>query len=1344
MAKVTFRNIGETESKFQSIENPVLYDCVLKYAVKQEDDIKSFILKERISITVNNLVVAPGDWAFFIVEEKDEIVISPVLKGGKVGGLLQVVAAVTLFVVAPYLPQAYIPLAKAAAISLALGGVSSLLFQPKLPTFNYSGGFEDSPTYNWSGLKTSANEDSPIPILYGTHPVGGNIISMFTESEGKDSYLNMLIALSEGEIDGICTKASVKDICLTSDYDSDLYKDPYILLDDQFLSNYNEVQWWYRTGANKAIATESWITDTFYRKGDTVNQVEVSYFCIEDHQSTGDTLPGTGVDWTDYWEEIDTTFCPFVQNQIFGFSNARHQTMLDTKITANPTYITTTREVDRVTLIFKCPALYQTDKSTGEVNSAKIRFHVDEKKSLDVDYTTAEVTEGSKSYTPISTGLGDQSDYTKSIKFIEESYAKGKTPVKTYVIYVDKVERKNTSEKGQAPTYETYIDMTITDEDGNEEVRENVLIHKNGPQRFMDYNVEIGMYSIQFERYITEGSTITLSATSSTTEGYLEFKGRSKTTLWKTVVIEFDEKAVYDLKIYRESEESTSFYREDALILSSITEETYGDFTYPNTALLALRIKATDQLSGSPPNVKTLARGIKTKVPNVELSGDGIRFEDTIWDIVDEEWQTRTREDTATWSNETDFRDNEYTENAILCVNDLMTNTRYGLGEYITSSDISSERLVETIKDCHTKYLPFCEDSIEMDLGNPNDNWEIHNPNSATVSIDSSNYGISIESTEADSDTRIALHLPLNPGIVEEYSYSFSFDLTDNGSSDIEYIKFRLESPENDKVTNLKTWDSPTAGSFSHNFVPDFETSKAILYIRGENLDCTIDSIELKGSYSEFSKYHTWNGVLDSSQSAVTALLEMCSVFRCYPIWYQGQFNFVIDKDDTPVHTLSKGNTISFEQAFSSISDIPKEVIGQFTDKAIGYNLRSARIISDDTTLNKLNSITMGMRGLNNISRVKRELGYNLHKATKCTHAINVKCGIDQLHATAGDLITISDDLPTWGHSGRLLDYNSTSVTIDSEYTFENVSGNTFLIKYQTANNSYVIANLDVSVTNEGSTLQVIPLQSFPDTPKEDAVYALGNSETYLKDFRLMSVQRVSGHEVEFQAVNHVPVSESTLKSLECAEESSNYSGLEEDTDTSVETIEREDSGTIVVTGGSSPYTWEVSGTGFSLDSEETTDGDNILYADETSCGSATITVTDGVGNTTTFYVRSTEGEWVPTTDYESCGSGNTPRKMSCISGKEKGTLWYYPWGVQNECIGGGCSSCNHCNGFVDKFYSCFMEYFNCSCYIQDHDNCPEYMQREGCDWYNPDGAGTPEQHGLYSLRRTRYYEWEC
>lgn len=76
----------------------------------------------------------------------------------------------------------------------------------------------------------------------------------------------------------------------------------------------------------------------------------------------------------------------------------------------------------------------------------------------------------------------------------------------------------------------------------------------------------------------------------------------------------------------------------------------------------------------------------------------------------------------------------------------------------------------------------------------------------------------------------------------------------------------------------------------------------------------------------------------------------------------------------------------------------------------------------------------------------------------------------------------------------------------------------------------------------------------------------------------------------------------------------------------SEEEIDREASVTIAIAGLNGPFTWEVSGVGFTLEHENTEGPTNTLHADETACGAATIIVTGCDERTATGYVRCTVG----------------------------------------------------------------------------------------------------------------------
>jgi len=137
---------------------------------------------------------------------------------------------------------------------------------------------------------------------------------------------------------------------------------------------------------------------------------------------------------------------------------------------------------------------------------------------------------------------------------------------------------------------------------------------------------------------------------------------------------------------------------------------------------------------------------------------------------------------------------------------------------------------------------------------------------------------------------------------------------------------------------------------------------------------------------------------------------------------------------------------------------------------------------------------------------------------------------------------------------------------------------------------------------------------------------------------------------------------------------------LEYDTVNSHETIDRNGSAALVVIGNNGPYTWSVSGTGFTLENEgQPTGPTNTLYADGTACGAATITVTGCDGTQVTGYVRCTTGNWGPWQNI--CGTFSQGFYLNSCCDKIEGNRWYRAY-----CrYGAGCNCPNVETGCVSE-----------------------------------------------------------
>ena len=139
--------------------------------------------------------------------------------------------------------------------------------------------------------------------------------------------------------------------------------------------------------------------------------------------------------------------------------------------------------------------------------------------------------------------------------------------------------------------------------------------------------------------------------------------------------------------------------------------------------------------------------------------------------------------------------------------------------------------------------------------------------------------------------------------------------------------------------------------------------------------------------------------------------------------------------------------------------------------------------------------------------------------------------------------------------------------------------------------------------------------------------------------------------------------------------------------------IARNSSIPINVIGGCSPYTWSVSGNGFTLTNATTNGLTNTLNADTKACGRATIIVTDACGETASGYVKCTTGQWL------NCGTG-----IDYGADYEETATAY-----------SNTSSCMSANGLF-RFTTSAIVWTGCTGYYCDPNCGADCFQTESCD----------------------------
>jgi predicted phage tail protein len=187
-------------------------------------------------------------------------------------------------------------------------------------------------------------------------------------------------------------------------------------------------------------------------------------------------------------------------------------------------------------------------------------------------------------------------------------------------------------------------------------------------------------------------------------DSWMRLSARSKSEVLTSKTIAVGTKDNYEIQVQRYNPATNATDEQNPFKTSHITEITYNNLSYPNTAMLALRVKATDQLSGSFPNIGTLVRGLKVRVPDLSNGGAGDKeFENYYWTGTGNNFNVLADDsDPVTWNGTSYIT--QYTSNPAYVIRDFLLNDRYGLGDVVDATDIDNSSFDTVGKKCWQKY----------------------------------------------------------------------------------------------------------------------------------------------------------------------------------------------------------------------------------------------------------------------------------------------------------------------------------------------------------------------------------------------------------------------------------------------------------------------------------------------------------------------------------------------------------------------------------------------------------------------------------------------------------------
>ena len=572
-------------------------------------------------------------------------------------------------------------------LSIAYTVYSALAYKPRKSSFDTIGDGTDegSPSASWTGVRTMREPGGSVPIIYGRRLTGGTVINEYITTDGDKNYLNSLVAIGEGKFRSIVLKRINRNDA--TNYNLGLSQDGYIKSDIDLIRLINTVHSY--TGVDLGAGELSIDDDN------------------DSHQGTG-TLEAEGKPIT------VTATC--ISQHIFAVP--RNITQLKYRLYAHSRDSFNGSNHVEVRLEYTADG---TNWSTVPGTSYSNTLSQDSggsQQGYDTGIITLAVSltgcKGIRAY--IYCNAYDNDGHVDAYGYIYGLSAYG-TPITGDILASGAIEtRLGTNNQTVIPHFEdlhdihslsvpltknnSYVYTTQSSDVEAFELRFNLpsgLFQQDSGGSISSWDVT---YKIEYRLHPTPPDDPPYIDLGNTT-----ISAKSRSEVRRIFRKEGLIAGKYDIKMTRISDNSSlEPMKNGDLYLVSVDEINMDDLEYPNTGLAGIRALATEQLSGDSPEYEFEAERVVLcpKVMNGEVEAD---WEDYYWDPTYNSnvgaFRLLSDDTVLSWDGITYVE--RFSANPIWCLYDLMTKTRYGIGNYITTDDHDLDYLLEMSQYCEEK-----------------------------------------------------------------------------------------------------------------------------------------------------------------------------------------------------------------------------------------------------------------------------------------------------------------------------------------------------------------------------------------------------------------------------------------------------------------------------------------------------------------------------------------------------------------------------------------------------------------------------------------------------------------
>jgi hypothetical protein len=453
----------------------------------------------------------------------------------------------------------------------------------------------------------------------------------------------------------------------------------------------------------------------------------------------------------------------------------------------------------------------------------------------------------------------------------------------------------------------------------------------------------------------------------------------------------------YKVEIQRLNPLSTSGLAEDTLQWDSFVSKTSEQFEYPGCALLAVRVRSTDQLNTNLPLVTVLVEGKRVPVfdgtdpdnPTIEtkwsrnpawIAADAMRDEDNgvgrfFKDVLQLDWATL-------------FAIAERSDELLVDGNGtaLLTN-----GWFFTAAS-PPETPNGTVR-------------FSIDVSTYKTNWP--------------DFFDAKQTTGALIETGVW------------------FVLQDISGSEPSWVQALEGVP-----LEMVRIEEDSGGDIEFEFhVPDGLSPSTSVYLGNPTVE-------------QYEQRFTFDGIFDRSDfSAWEALINIFDAAQARPALIGSRLSPHYDRPRSPVAMFGEGNIVpgSLKTSWSGIEDRTNHIVTEFLDERLNYEKSQAETehstVNDPTDPTSFQTERRRSEGVTRRSQVMRRQVKDLNRAFLSRRFATFRTGVDSVPVLPGDVIAVSSDVPQWGFSGRLSEESSEADVVYLDRDIEIEAAKTYEIE---------------------------------------------------------------------------------------------------------------------------------------------------------------------------------------------------------------------------------------------------------------------------------------------------------